>query len=431
MQAAFRHPVTIATTAQRTGKTGTICAFHRYQAKHNPGVLGFAVVESFKWYRRVMHRVCKELFGHEAKYNGQDFVWTWGNGAQLMILSYEQIDSWEGGTGGWGTIDESQNVGKDAYEVLLSRLSDNRAKFLSVLICGLPTFDSWADSLAESNPAYAHFANIGTDVNSSNVHTLYLDRLKETLSPEEYNRRVRGFKPYPAGRVFQHFLPELFDPSAANEGGNLVRHKYDPKLRTILGVDFGRKASIVFAQETEDEKLIFFKEIQPESVSTEAWASALLDVAVPRNLAKTGDRRILVDEICADPAGNNWQSAEAAEDIARLRECFGAEVRFTYERKFRSIRFGILLMQGMILNAAGKRRLLIDWDLWHNGLKVGPKGRSLAMSIVRTKYPEDADGKAISEEPIKGGLDDHCLDATRYLIVNKRGRKQGGVVSIR
>ena len=433
IRSAMRAPLVVATTAQGSGKTGGLCAVHRFKAKYNPGVLGFAVVESFKWYRRVMHRTAVELFGHEAHYHGSDYTWTWKNRAQFMVLSYDQIDSWEGPSGGWATIDEYQNLGIDAYEVISSRLRDVRmvddgsepGRNTSVVVAGLMEFDSWADSLAERIPGAVHLTNIGTDVNASNMRAGYTESLKHILSPEEYARRVLGQKPFPVGRVFRDFL-------AQENGGNLVRHTYNPAWKTYMGCDFGRKAAIVFAQEppgTDD--LIYFYELNPDDTSTEIWSRDLLDIAVPRNLAKAGDRRILVDETICDPAGNNWQSAEAARDIETLRAIFGGNVRFTYDRKLRSIRYGIELVKGMVLNAAGRRRLFVDSEMWYRGIQVGHKGRSLAMSFVRTKYPEDRIGRPVSEEPVKDGLDDHTLDAARYIVTNKRGRPESGSVPIR
>ena len=428
----MKSPLVVATTAQGTGKTGALCAIHRFKAKYNPGCLGFAIVESFKWYRRVMHRTAKELFGHEAHYHGSDYTWTWHNGAQIMVLSYEQIDSWEGPSGGWATIDEYQNQGLDAYEVVSSRLRDVRmrndipGRNVNVTITGLPEFDSWADALAEKDPACVHFTDVGTEVNASNMQTDYIGRLKHVLSPEEYARRVHGQKPFPVGRVFRDFVAQ------EGPGGNLVRHRYNPNWRTYIGADFGRRASIVFAQEPPGtDHLVYFHELNPDDTSTEVWSRDLLDIAVPRNLAKAGDKRFLVDEFLCDPAGNNWQSAEAARDIEMVRANFGGNVRFTYDRKLRSIRYGTELLKGMILNAAGTRRLFLDSEMWQRGIQVGNKGRSLAMSIVRTKYPEDRTGKPVSEEPVKDGLDDHTLDAARYIVTNKRGRPEAGSVPIR
>lgn len=434
IRAAMQSPLVVATTAQGSGKTGGLCATHRFKAKHNPGVLGFAVVESFKWYRRVMHRTAVELFGHEAHYHGSDYTWTWKNGAQVMVLSYDQIDSWEGPSGGWATIDEYQNQGPDAYEVIASRLRDQRmvddgsapGRNTSVIIAGLMEFDSWADGMAERIPGAVHLTGIGTDVNAANMRAGYIDDLKHILSPEEYARRVKGLKPMPLGRVFRDFVP------SEGPGGNLVRHRYNPNWKTYIGADFGRRASVVFAQEPPGtDQLVYFRELHPDDTGTEQWSRDLLDIAIPRNLAKAGERRIMVDEFICDPAGNNWQSAEAARDIEMVRANFGGNVRFTYDRKLRSIRYGTELVKSMVLNAAGKRRLFLDCEMWQRGIEVGHKGRSLAMALVRTKYPEDRTGKPVSEEPLKDGLDDHALDAARYIVTNKRGRPESGSVPVR
>ena len=428
LHSSFTNFLTIAETAVRTGKTGAMAAFHRYQAKHNPGCLGLWVVTSYQWFKRIALPVCRELFGHEAKWHGTEYIWTWPNGARVMVLSYEYIASWEGATAAWVGIDECQDVGRDAYEVAIIRLSEARSKYPHVLITGLPIFNSWAQNLAESDSTCGYFVDIGTDVNAANVHPAYIERLKQFLSPEEFLRRTKGQRPMPRGRVYSDFVPELWNPTVEGQNGNLVYWQYRKDLPTYCGLDFGRRACAVFEQNDSVRDVdILFAELHPDDISTELLATRILDIAVPRHLAKPNETRILVDGFYADPAGNNWQSAEAAKDIEQLRNVFGTDINYTYDSNLRRVRNRVELCKQRVFNAAGKRRQLMDKGLWESGLRA--KGRSMAKMFTQLRYPEDKAGKPVSDEPLKDGINDHPNDGWGYIKTNRYGRLTGGTAT--
>lgn len=430
----FQNRFTVAETAVRTGKTGAIAAWHRWQAKASRGCIGLMGVQSFKWYRRAMHPVCKELFGHEAKFHGTDYIWTFPRfaNAQIMVASAENIDSVESVTAAWASIDEAQDIDRTVFEVMLPRISDQRAQFPNMLICGLPEFDSWAEGVARDNENSRYFVNIPTDVNAGNILDGYVDGLKSGLSPEEFLRKVRGQKPMPKGRVFRNFTASYWIPTLADQGGNLVQWQYTPELQTFIGVDFGRRAAITFRQKDPDHGIdVYFREMMPDDISTEAFAHRILDVAIPRAKARTGDGKIRIDRVSADPAGGSFQSATGLKDIQILREILGCDVSYTFDPKLRHVPYGIELMNSRILNAANKRRLMLSTELYESGLKVGPKGRSLVMSLLRSRYPEDKAGRPISEDPVKDGIDDHARDAARYDIVNDYGRANPAAFNVR
>lgn len=421
----FQNRFTVAETAVRTGKTGAVAAWHYWQAKANPGCVGLIGVQSFKWYKRVLHPVCKELFGHVATFHGTDFVWTFPklNNAKLIVVSAESVDAIEGVTAAWASIDEAQDIAIEMFEVLLARISDKRARFPHMMITGLPKFDSWAEHVAIDNVSARYFIDVPTSVNADNILAGYVDGLAAGLSPAEFERKVQGKKPLPKGRTFRDFIASFWIPTVKDQGGNLIQWQYEPDFQTCLGVDFGRRSHVTFRQKNDDHGVdIYFRELAGEDISTEALAHRILDVAVPRQRAKSGDKRIKIDKLSADPAGGSFQSATGLKDIQVLREILGIDVSYTFDPKLRHIPYGIELMNSRILNAAGQRRLLVSTDLYEQGTKVGPRGRSFVMSLLRSRYPEDKSGRPVSEEPIKDGLDDHARDAARYDIVNDYGR---------
>lgn len=460
----------VATTAVRTGKTGSVAAFHRYKAKGNPGVRGIWLVESFKWYKRAALPVCRQLFGHEAVWHGTDHTWTWGNGAQVVICTYVDLQSMQGVTAGWGSVDEVQNMGPDAHTELEQRISDSRCA-PCILLTGLPVFGSWADSLAEdagglsyeayqvesdraseagdAMPSCVLFEEIGTEVNLQNVHTAYLTRMADRLDPAEYKRRLQGMKPMPTGMVFSNWLPLPWDEHAppvqdlqgnviGGQGGNLIQWDYNPELRTSLNIDFGVQRAACSTTQicTRRDIEVIFAEDNLDLTSTRHMCEHLRKTYVARALWAQEPTKRPLDEIACDPAGNTSSTAENITDIKVLREYFpGVRIRYTYSRRLTRIKAGISMMQARVLSAAGKRRLLMSVELWDTGLKdrrsgkgytKSKRGRSLALAIVRLKYGEDKDGRALSDEPLKCPVDSHCIDALRYGIINRHGTSSGG-----
>lgn len=462
LRACFKPKVTlvIATTAVRTGKTGVNAAFHREQAKLNHGVRSIWIVESYKWYNRIAKKVCEQLFGHEAVYHGTDHTWTWPafRNAQLVICTYKDLQSMQGVTAGSGSMDESQNLGVDAHAELEQRISDKRAKHPCILITGLPEYACWPDLLGKSaggismkvyNPDTAVddtcivFEDIGSDVNTKNIHPLYLARLRKRLDPDEYERRVKGLKPMPSGRVFKHWIPLLYDPGVQGQGGNLIHWPWDPKLESWLTIDFGaRRGACMYWQGSGDLDCMVSEDNMDDG-DTEALCVLLRKTYVSRqHHTDTPERsKKPIDTIYCDPAGNNHSTAVNTDDIRVLRKHFpGVSIKYTYKKKLTHIPNGIRMVNARILNADGERRLLMDVGMWEKGLKdkrqgegytKKKRGRSAAWTIVRLKYPEDKAGQNISDHPVKCAVDSHNGDAIRYGIINRYGIPASGSIPYR
>lgn len=443
--AALFHPdveLVVSETGVRTGKTGTMGAFHRYMAKKNPGVMGLWIVESFKWYNRIAHRTCQELFGYEAEWHHTNHVWTWRQygGSSVMVCTYQDLQSMQGATAGWGSIDEYQNVGEDAYKELMQRISDRRVKKPTVFITGLPVFDSWAHELAVTRNAVpwsvgkagGHkviaFEAIPTSVNASNLMADFDAVLEQSLDPDEYERRIKGLRPLPTGTVFKRWSAAPWSPIPW-QGGNIIDEGYNPLLPLSLDVDFGfRRSGVVATQIDKMRDLdIMVDEYNYDDMDTDGICRKLAEV-----YGRPGDRtKRRLDMICCDPAGDSVQTATALTDINILRSYFPwADIRFTFTPKLRNIANGIKEMSARVCNAAGRRRLVMSKAMWERGLKDrrnGPgyrsikRGRSAALSILRTIFPEDAAGRPLSEEPLKCPIDGHTLDAMRYGTINRHG----------
>lgn len=445
LQALFMPKVrlVISETAVRTGKTGTQAAFHRYMAKKHPGVLGIWIVESYKWYTRIAKTPCRELFGHEAEWHGTDHTWTWPafQNSKLLICTYQDLQSMQGATAGWGSIDEFQNMGIDAYYELEQRISDRRVEKPVIYISGLPEFNSWAFELAEAQQAVSFeqakkqggaetilFTEVATDVNADNLMAGFDKRLKESLDEDEYQRRLRGLRPLPTGTVFKHWSPDIYT-GVPGTGGNIYRGGYDPQIPVHLDIDFGfRRCGIIATMVDKARGIdIMFDEFNFDDMGTEDWCQELIKV-----FGRPGSKsKYRLDGVCCDPAGSSVQTAEAMTDIRIMRQHFPwAEFKYSYDSRLRNIANGIGAMSARIRTASGHRRLLMTEEMWNKGLadkRTGPgykkikRGRSAALSLTRTKYPEDKANRALSNEPLRCPIDSHCLDAMRYGVVNRHG----------
>lgn len=454
----------ISETAVRSGKTGANAGFHRYMARANPGVRGIWLVESYKWYERVARVACDELFGHEASWHGTQHVWTWHcfGGSSVIICTYQDLQSMQGITAGWGSIDEYQNINIDAYNELRQRVSDRRVTNPVIYITGLPVFNSWAKQLAEQRNAVTleeakktairgpqgqivkslhsaiHFENIGTNVNKDNILTSFTSDMRDDLDDEEYARRIEGKRPYPTGLVFKRWSEKLWSPNPG-QGGNIIQADYNPLLPVSLDIDFGfrRSAALACNYDKDKDLDIYFDEHNLDDLATKDLCEQLVEIYGPR-----GDRnRRRLDIICCDPAGASPDTATGMTDIRLLREYFPwVEIKYSYRAEHRKIANGIKAMSARVCNAAGKRRWLMTKKMWDSGLldrRTGPgykdlkKGRSLALSITRMIFPQDKAGRDQAEVPVDCPIDGHCMDAARYGLINRHGVKEAQIVTTR
>jgi len=410
-------------------------------AKENPGVDGIWLAETYMWFRQVAKDVCDELFGHEAIWHGTNYTYTFprfGN-SRILVYSYEKLQRMQGKTAGWYTIDEHQNVGRDAYNEVIQRCSDDRVLQPMGLIEGLPEVGVWADDLAESlGDKCAHFTEIDLEVNAAHVHPEFLVNL-QTLDPEEYARRKEGKKPTPQGTVFKTFVPKQWDPGAPNEQGNLVRWTYTKKMPLYIDIDFGSLKLGCTVSQGWGEREVVIDEHNLDNANTQDLCAYLQERYVSRAQATLSPRdpRKVIDMFCCDPAGNSVQTAEGITDIRILREFFpDVEIRYTFKSRLRSKTASARLCKARMLNQRGERLTLMDVDCYERGIKdtrtgkdytKKKRGRSLALSWLRLQYPENAQGIALKEEPVICPIDSHAYDAWRYGQTNRHGDAQGSV----
>lgn len=426
LRAAFKHPLTVAETAVRTGKSGAVCFFHRQQCKLNPGVLGLIGVPSFSWYKRVVHeQIYKPMLSKEATWHGQDHIWTFPKyqDAKLAVVSEDNLRAAEGFTAGWFSMEEIQDSTYGMYETLDWRLSDKRARFPHKLLVGVPKFASWASILAATTLNAKLFDAVPTEVNADNIRAGYIEAMKERATEEEFARRALGKRPLPKGRAFPNFNPSLFIPGAPNQGGSLMHYEYNPNLPVYCGVDYGRRAAVTFRQKLPDGRSVIFAELVPNDLTTEALGLAMLNVCVPIERAYPTDNRIKVTKFTSDPD---------AKQVPELAKVLGTHVHSTYKAVERNIAYGVELINSLLLDANGVRRLLLSHELYTKASKLDQNSRSIVLSLTRMRYPEHTEGKPLPENPIKDGIDDHCADALRYdIVLDKQQTIKAGTFEIR
>lgn len=420
IEAGLSCKLVVATTAVRTGKSVALASLCHYQAILNPGCVGIFIAQSFRWFEQTMHVIFKTLIGHIAVWSQQRRTWTWPNGAILRVISYEKIHTIEGITASWGIIDEHQDIGYDAYERLLDRVSDERAQLPHIVITGLPVWGAWADFIGKRDSAH-YIENVSVDVNLHNLMRGYKETLLQGHTPEEFKRRAMGIKPMPKGRVYGDWVPERYRPQAPKQGGNIILHRYDPYYPLEVGLDWGyNHPAVVFNQVLPSiDSRVFVQDMSPKQITTEALAHEFLKVAVPRSQWRPGDQRMAVDALYCDPRGGSIQSAKGITDIQVFREVTGISPQFTFDSVKTNIEWGTQRCQADVLNAKGERHQLMAQELWDRTVNIEPKARSLAATIVRLKFPKNRSGVITSDGPHKDNVNDHHADAWRYARINR------------
>ena len=86
----------------------------------------------------------------------------------------------------------------------------------------------------------------------------------------------------------------------------------------------------------------------------------------------------------------------------------GYRVYSVRDKASRNINSGVSHVRNFILSQNGIRRLHID-----------KKCHGIIEDFEGYSYPDEGEGKALKEAPLKDGHSDHGMDMVRYFFVNK------------
>ena len=175
---------------------------------------------------------------------------------------------------------------------------------------------------------------------------------------------------------------------------------YKENLPTYCSMDFGYRLPAV----------LWFQTYKHEG----NWHINIIDEIIHQRNISTEELAIKINEkpypvitYYRDPAGSFVQGQSGLGDIHILRK-HGIYVEYRMDKLSRDIQSGVSYCRGFFENADGLRRI-----------KVDKKCMGIAEDFENYRFPEAVEGKAISNNPIKDGYNEHGCDAFRYFILNR------------
>jgi Terminase large subunit, T4likevirus-type, N-terminal len=332
------------------------------------------------------------------------------NGSRVYYGSADRPGSLEGTTLSWWWLDEARLVRREAWRILVARLSDPRARRMQGLVTSTPA-PGWLQEEFGTEREEREVFHGSTRENAGNLPKGYVEGLERTYSRREARVLIDGEFGLLVGAVLEEFERKR----------HLIEWRYNPSLRTVATIDFGsRRPYVGWAQQIPAGTLIpgygralpgtwvIFDELTPEGTTTELL---MVDVKA---------KGYHVDTVYCDPAGDGAQPALGLSDVAIVKAAGFKPVRFLTEPRYRHIPFGIGLLRGLLQNVAGETRLFVARSL------EKPKAlRGAVKDFEGYAYPEAKEGKPVGDVPLKDGLHDHGVDAWRYFAVNEYVRTGG------
>lgn len=315
----------------------------------------------------------------------------WHNGTIIYGVSADNPARMEGIKANFAWIDEVFQTNEQTFLEAQARVADTNGRVWCTGSLGVQFQNPkahWAYKYFKHRPleGYEHY-EWGTEDNPHFPRD-ELARLKSTLDPRTYRQMFQLSWDVPGTAL----VYDEFDEA------NVVRgYVYNPELPTYCVIDWGwnHPMACLYFQvrrnpHTQLEEVVLFDEI----VGSKLKLEHLWD-----RMRSKGYR---VTEYICDIAGNQEREQTGISNVQWFKN--NASIDFSYRAT--AINYGIPIVRTFIRNGLGQRRFFVDE-------MSCPK----SLDGLRTySYPEK-NGLITGEDPVK--KDDDCVDAIRYLFVNK------------
>lgn len=231
-----------------------------------------------------------------------------------------------------------------------------------------------------------------------------MERLRQRTDEDTWQSQHLCERPALQGLMYSSFLPQ--DVSL---GGNLRRHKYDPELPILLGIDEGTGApyAVEMVQPLPDGRLQWFDEIYDEGQNdTHAVKRMFCELMVAKDYRTVDGKLNWPQGSWIDPSAAagmiEWRSARDGMPSLNVNM---APRGGRGPTAFGTVADGTRRMRAWIGDASRQRRALVD-----------PEGCPKLL-WERAHYMRRARGQTGTfEEAPADGQADHAEDASRYLL---------------
>ena len=216
-----------------------------------------------------------------------------------------------------------------------------------------------------------------------------IEQLKKTLTRETFLQEV--------GAEFTSFAGKVYDFDRFTQVKEYMR--YDPKLPTYVGIDFGFRTSCAVVLQVKNKpdglsEIFQIDEIYLENSTTEELAK--LVKALPYHVVG----------YFGDPAGVGSNIQTGLSDFA-VFAAHGMRIRCRKDKQNRDVINGVSHVRRWFEDANGEK------NFW-----VAKRCKKSIQSYENYRYPEHRKDQQLKEMPLKDGINDHIADALRFAIVN-------------
>ena len=171
------------------------------------------------------------LDDHNIKYNyNQNRGIINVNGTIIYAYSLDNYQNIRGIEIGWGWLDETRDTPREAFDVVLGRLRDKRAKKLELRLTSSPCGYNWLyDYFAGPNKKPGYSMVQGSSFDNPYLPPSYVESLRDSYDEKMYQQEVLGqFVTTGVGQVYYSF----------NRLRNVKPVAMDPKYPLMIGMDF-------------------------------------------------------------------------------------------------------------------------------------------------------------------------------------------------
>lgn len=327
-------------------------------------------------------------------------------GTDWHFASVDDPGSIEGGTYGFGVLDEPRLVSREAWEVFNSRIRDTRAKVLRRSVTGVPAM-GWMDEELNRGLPGRSFVRGSSDDNPY-LPPGYVDQLN--LSGRKARAFRFGFFVHLEGTVYEDYVP-IPEPG---EQGSVIDHRFDPKLATRAFLDFGRlRPYFGLIQTLPDGSEVVFDEVVSSTEREPVHAARCAALCERYGLELLA--------VWCDPAGKTPNSQTGLPSLqlyeAALRPFFarGCSMRYTLRPVERYKPNRVEAVSVRLMGVDGRRRLFIARELTERQYADGAAG--IHRGLLGLVYPKGSN----DPRPKKDGIHDHPCDALEYYVVGEHG----------
>jgi len=331
-------------------------------------------------------------------------------GTDWFFGSLDDPGSIEGGTYGWGIMDEPRLATHEAWRIFNSRIRDPRAPVHRRSVSGVPAMGWMYEEFAKGLPGRAYVRASSRD--NPYLPADYVDSLNLT------DRMAQAFL-HGEFVVLQGVVYFTYEP---REEGSLLDVEPSEERHSYGALDFGgRRPYFALIQEMSVEGRtvdVVVEEVVGADTLEETHAYECAKMLQAYGIT-------MLDCFC-DPAGRarNAQtgisSLQVYEKVFRKMGVLAGGMRYTTATAERHIPAGIEATRGRFENHKGERNLFVSKALTlpERTSRYPENAVGIHGALMGYSYPANKPGEVM---PAKDGRSDHAMDALRYYVINRYG----------